>query len=242
MNKQKYLWYLLAVITVMTVGVGFVSCGGDDDDDSSSNINADEEGTGSDNKNNSYFSCPNNKHPHAIDLGLPSGTKWACCNVGANAPYGCGGYYAWGETEENTYYSWRNYTHCDGRDDNCHFLGSDIAGTKYDVAHVKWGGSWVMPSREQMEELLKNCTSQFIPTGGGNGRIFFGPSGGTIFLTAGGGRTRDYDGSVTQGYYWSSTQDPSSLSFAYSLNFTSGILDVSSCTRYTGFFVRPVSR
>lgn len=44
------------------------------------------------------LTCPDNNHPHAIDLGLPSGTKWCCCNVGASTPEGYGGYYAWGET------------------------------------------------------------------------------------------------------------------------------------------------
>ena len=48
----------------------------------------------------SYLTCPDNHHPHMIDLGLPSGTKWACCNVGANEPEANGDYYAWGETEE----------------------------------------------------------------------------------------------------------------------------------------------
>ena len=50
-------------------------------------------------------SCPDNHHPHMIDLGLPSGTKWACCNVGASRPEEYGGYYAWGETEEKDYYT-----------------------------------------------------------------------------------------------------------------------------------------
>lgn len=48
--------------------------------------------------------CPDDNHPHLIDLGLPSGTKWACCNVGAHAPEENGGFYAWGETSEKDYY------------------------------------------------------------------------------------------------------------------------------------------
>ena len=95
----------------------------------------------------SYITCPDNHHPHLIDLGLPSGTKWACCNVGADTPEAYGGYYAWGETEEKSTYSWSNYIHCNGSRETVHDIGSDIAGTEYDVAHVKWGGSWVMPSR-----------------------------------------------------------------------------------------------
>ena len=54
-------------------------------------------------------SCPDANHPHAIDLGLPSGTKWACCNVGASAPEQYGGYYAWGETHEKSVYNWDTY-------------------------------------------------------------------------------------------------------------------------------------
>ena len=50
-------------------------------------------------------SCPDGKHPHAIDLGLPSGTKWACCNVGATTPEGYGGYYAWGEKKTKSVYN-----------------------------------------------------------------------------------------------------------------------------------------
>lgn len=82
-------------------------------------------------------SCHDVNHPHAIDLGLPYGAKWACCNVGANTPEGYGGYYALGETEEKEIYNWSNYIHCDGNYNTCHNIGNDIAGTQYDVAHEK---------------------------------------------------------------------------------------------------------
>lgn len=97
-------------------------------------------------------------HPHAIDLGLPSGTMWACCNMGAKSPTEYGGYYAWGETEEKSYYGWNTYAYCDGSQTTCHNIGSDIAGTQYDVAHVKWGSTWRMPAIEQFEELNTACT------------------------------------------------------------------------------------
>lgn len=103
-------------------------------------------------------SCPDDKHPHAIDLGLPSGTKWACCNVGARTPMDIGGYYAWGETDEKDTYDWGNYLHFSNG--KCHDIGSDIAGTRYDVAHVNWGVSWVTPSLE-IQELFDNCTYTF---------------------------------------------------------------------------------
>lgn len=83
--------------------------------------------------------CPDNNHPHAIDLGLPSGTKWSCCNVDAIKPEDYGGYYAWGEIEEQKAYDWTTYIHCNGSWESCKEIGSPISGTKYDVAHMKWG-------------------------------------------------------------------------------------------------------
>ena len=91
-----------------------------------------------------FKSCPDSNHPHAIDLGLPSGTKWACCNVDAKIPEGYGGYYAWGETSEKSLYSWRTYTYGTGYE-NCTDIGKDIAGTNYDVAHVRMGGRGECP-------------------------------------------------------------------------------------------------
>ena len=151
-------------------------------------------------------SCPDGNHPHAIDLGLPSGTKWACCNVGATTPEGYGSYYAWGETKENKIYDWTTYIHCDGSMETCHDIGSDIAGTDYDVAHVRWGGSWVMPSKDQIEELTEKCSYTGTTKNGVEGGLFIGPSGGTIFLPA---ADICWDGFieclVPGGYYWSST-------------------------------------
>ena len=62
--------------------------------------------------------CPDGNHPHAIDLGLPSGTKWACCNIGANSPSECGDYFAWGETSPKTYFTKTNYKWYSGGDDH----------------------------------------------------------------------------------------------------------------------------
>ena len=94
-------------------------------------------------------------HPLAIDLGLPSGTKWASCNVGASKLEEYGSYFAWGEAEEKKIYNEKTYAHKVGlliksfRD-----LRGDIAGTKYDVAHMKWGDNWRMPTVDQIKELL----------------------------------------------------------------------------------------
>lgn len=197
----------------------------------------------------SYLTCPDDHHPHLIDLGLPSGTKWACCNVDSDptkqTPTNYGGYYAWGETEEKDYYYWDTYIHCDGTQSTCHDLGSDIAGTEYDVAHVKWGGSWVMPSLDQIDELLDNTTSTWTTMNGIKGRLFTGSNGGSVFLPAAG--CRWYDDFYDVGDYgrcWSSSQSPSSSGGAYYLIFYSGDADWRSGDgrRGRGQSVRPVSR
>ena len=189
-----------------------------------------------------YTSCPNDHHPHLIDLGLPSGTKWACCNVGAEKPEDYGGYFAWGETEEKDNYAWSTYIHCDGSYSTCHDIGKDIAGTDYDVAHVKWGGSWVMPNLEQMEELLNNCTSEWTTENGVNGRRFTGPNGASIFLSATGSYFWDDDflGNVgVWGYYWSSSlDDPHLANGLYFSDYTVYCSRIGDRNR--GLSVRPV--
>ena len=194
---------------------------------------------------NMYLSCPDDNHPHAIDLGLPSGTKWACCNVGSTTPEGYGGYYAWGETEEKSNYDWSTYIHCDGSAGTCHDLGSDIAGTQYDVAHEKWGGSWVVPSTEQQNELRDNCTFERTTVNGVKGEKFTSKTnGGSIFLPGAGIRnlTDIYgtDDSDSQGYYWSSSLYPSDSSLACGMYFSSDGAKWGCDFRYDGLSVRPV--
>jgi hypothetical protein len=145
----------------------------------------------------------------AVDLGLPSGTKWANMNIGASSPEDYGDYFAWGETEPKDTYSWTTYTHCDGSQKTCHDIGTDIAGTEYDVATAQWGKSWHMPTLEQIRELVNNCTSEWTTQNGVNGRKFTSKvNGKAIFLPAAGSR---WDGELynagSQGLYWSSTLD-----------------------------------
>lgn len=150
----------------------------------------------------SYLLCPNDNHPHLIDLGLPSGTKWACCNVGATAPEEFGGYYSWGEADyyDGTYSYYNEYV-------GYFYLGYDIAGTQYDVAHVKWDGSWRMPSAEQIKELLKNCSWNWTNQNGVSGMLVTGSNGGTIFLPASGYyySIDGFEREGKEGRYWSST-------------------------------------
>lgn len=203
-------------------------------------------------------SCPDSNHPHAIDLGLPSGTKWACCNVGATTPEGYGGYYAWGETEEKEIYDWTTYIHCDGSMETCHDIGSDITGTKYDVAHVQWGGSWVMPSQDQIQELTSKCSCKWAKKNDIGGALFTGPSSETIFLPEADFWRNDCDNSAvtnmnndsmaretdelpSAGYYWASTQRASNSIYASYLLFSYGDAYWDTYIyRSFGLTVRPV--
>ena len=180
----------------------------------------------------------------AIDLDLPSGTKWASCNVGATKPEEYGGYYAWGETEEKEVYDESTYKYYqNGKYVN---IGSDISGTKYDVAHVKWGGNWCMPTLDDIKELLDNCTSKWTTLNGVNGRKFISKNNGnSIFLPAAGGHWNDgFDDAGEDGYYWSSTlYSTSTSSNAYHLDFYWGdAYCYNGYLRNIGRSVRPVVR
>lgn len=202
-----------------------------------------------------YLVCPDDNHPHMIDLGLPSGTKWACCNVGATIPEGYGGYYSWGETEEKEHYGSHYYKYAyednegewwDGetqRNYSCISLGIDISGTDYDVAHVRWGGNWCMPSKNDFQELLDNCTYEWKTLNDVKGELFTSNiNGGTIFLPLAGSRW--YGGLDTGDLsYWSSTQNPTKINEAYILFYLwDGLYNHYSSDRRNGKTVRPVMK
>lgn len=187
-------------------------------------------------------SCPDDHHPHMIDLGLPSGTLWACCNVGADSPEGYGGYYAWGETVTKDSYTAANYTYYNTTTKEYKFIGKDISGTQYDVAFVKWGSPWRMPTHKQYQELYDNCTSTWTTQNGVNGLKFTGPNGGTIFLpTAGFRRDTGLYGRGSDGSYWSSELFSDNSSDAWTLYFSDGHAGADyGSLRYFGRSVRPV--
>ena len=129
----------------------------------------------------------------AVDLGLPSGLKWAKFNIGANAPEEHGGYFAWGETTEKNVYSWGWYlckesecgTWADPFIKNYQSAGTYILGPAYDAAHIQWGGSWRMPTKDDLMELKENCTSEKTTVNGVSGYRYTGWNGNSIFLPDG---------------------------------------------------------
>lgn len=193
--------------------------------------------------------CPDANHVHAVDLGLS--VKWACCNVGASTPEGYGGYYAWGETEEKSNYTASTYKYYLGNlDSDSHYydsnefqnIGSNISGTSYDVAHVKWGGSWRMPTRDEIKELRKKCSWQWTEVNGIKGDKVTGPNGNSIFLPAAGYRYgTEVNGRGSYGYYWSGTLRENYSGDAYNLYFYSGEFGYLCYCRIYGHTVRPVT-
>ena len=191
-----------------------------------------------------YRACPDNNHPHKIDLGLPSGTLWSCCNVGTRNPSNSGSYYAWGETAPKYYYYATTYIHCDDDDmDKCHNIGSSIIGTEYDAAHVQWGDSWQMPSLNQVNELLAKCSREWTKQGSLNGIKFTGPNGSSIFLSAAGYVLEDgYYFYNQSGYYWMGEMNTNSLPFAYLMRIYENGHQLSYFYREAGASIRPVAK
>lgn len=184
-----------------------------------------------------------------VDLGLS--VKWATCNVGASKPEEYGGYYAWGETEEKENYSWSTYKWCKGSYDTMtKYCTSSSYGSvdkktvlapEDDVAHVKWGGNWRMPTRAEQDELREKCKWVWTTLNGVKGYKVTGPNGNSIFLPAAGyrsGRGVDYRGRY--GHYWSSSIGSSNSNCAYELYFYSGDRNWYCDYRDGGFSVRPV--
>ena len=189
-----------------------------------------------------------------VDLGLPSGTLWATCNVGASAPEECGDYFAWGETEPKDMYDWSTYKWCNGYYETltkyCTKSSEGYNGfvdnkaeldPEDDAAYVNWGENWRIPTYGQFDELKTKCTWTWTTQNGVNGHLVTGPNGNSLFLPAAGYR---YDSSLHGAdlwvYYWSRTLYSSHPDDAYNLYFNSGNVRWSYDNRKFGFAVRAV--
>ncbi|MBQ3363059.1 MAG: leucine-rich repeat protein [Muribaculaceae bacterium] len=186
-----------------------------------------------------------------VDLGLPSGTLWATCNIGANSPEEYGDYFAWGETAPKGDFTWETYKWCNGSDRTMtKYCTKSSYGTidnktelepEDDAACAYWGSSWRMPSQEQIDELMSHCSHQSTTLNGVNGMLVTGPNGNSIFLPSAGaieGSTRMDAG--LYGHYWSRTLDPDSNRFANTLFTIPEAPGVYYGLRDHGFCVRPV--
>ena len=190
-----------------------------------------------------------------VDLGLS--VKWATCNVGANVPYEYGDYYAWGETETKNNYDWSTYRYCMGRDSTmtkyCNFSYGGYNGfmdnktnldLDDDVAHVKWGGNWRMPTSIEQEELRDQCTWSWTCLNGINGYTVTSKKKGYedrwIFVPSGGIYVGDkIENMGSMGFIWSSSLTSRPWS-SYVLFMGMSDIKASRHFRYYGHNVRPV--
>lgn len=180
-----------------------------------------------------------------VDLGLPSGTLWAKCNVGAGSPEEIGDYFAWGETVTKDMYDWKQYKYCifedsiykftkyctdstygyNGFVDNLTVLELDD-----DAVGANWGAEWRMPTADEFNELYQNTTFVWTTMNGVEGRLLTGSNGNSIFLPA----TGFYlDGELIctgLGIYWSSSLQTTSQVSAWSLHFDD--VDCHVCGTY----------
>lgn len=175
----------------------------------------------------------------AIDLGLPSGIKWASCNVGAFKVEEYGDFFAWGETIPKKNFTEENYQHFNQGE---YISLTDISDTQYDVAKANWGGTWRMPTKEDFMELMKHCQYKWIMKNGVRGGLFTGHNGNSIFLPAAGLRIESTtENKKSYGCYWLATQDEQYVDFAYAMCFTSGKCFRSSHLCGYGLSIRPVT-
>ena len=175
-----------------------------------------------------------------VDLGLPSGLKWATCNVGANKPEDYGDYFAWGEVNTKSEYSPKKYKFgflMTG------FLNLITIGgiKKYDAARYNWGGKWRIPTKAELQELCDKCTWIWMSQNGVEGYKVTGPNGNSIILPAARYRIWTLLGDAgSYGFYWSSTPNESDSYYAYGLSFNSSTHGLDYYNRYLGQSVRPV--
>jgi hypothetical protein len=172
-----------------------------------------------------------------VDLGLPSGIRWATCNVGASLPTKPGKHFSWGETASKSSYTTSKLSEMDVE---------DIAGNPaYDAATAAWGKNWRMPTEENFRELTRYCRWEYVDIDGVNGVLFTSlQNNKSIFFPATGyieGTTLDLG--KMNGFYWASTPDRDSNTGAY--GFTYGYPPIGDLigvgAREYGRCVRPVT-
>lgn len=190
-----------------------------------------------------------------VDLGLPSGTLWATCNVGATNPEGYGDYFAWGEIDAKTTYNWNTYKYCNGYKQLTKYCNLSDYGyngfvdfitvlqSNDDAATAKWGTGWCMPTYEQWVELTRTVPSTWITQNNVAGILFTATNGNSLFLPAAGWYSNSglyYDGE--DGGYWLSLLDTDTPSCAKYIEFSSGVFSgsIGSHNRTSGKSVRPV--
>lgn len=182
------------------------------------------------------FAAAGDYNGHAVvDLGLS--VKWATMNIGANSPEDAGDHYAWGEVyTKKEYAEWTSVT--------IKVDMPNIAGNKtYDAAAANWGGSWRMPTRTEMLELVNRCEWTWTTQNEVKGYLVTGPNGNSIFLPESGYSNQYYTRSGSSwSYYWTSTPGAGYSKDAFNLFFDKNGYGCEGGSRASGYCIRPVTK
>ena len=195
----------------------------------------------------------------AVDLGLPSGIRWASCNVGATTPEGYGYYFAWGETDSKKDYSWATYKYANvgefyhhkftkyctdaSSGDNGFIDNKTVLEPEDDAATANWGDVWRMPTDAEWTELREQCMWTWTAQNGMNGyQVASKTNGNSIFLPAAGFRDGNAAPYVAgrRGYYWSSSLLENSSDSVWIVTFNHEKVERDNNKRNKGLSVRPV--
>lgn len=191
-----------------------------------------------------------------VNLGLT--VHWATCNLGAENPEDYGNYYSWGETETKSNYASSTYKYCNGAfdaltkycsvsqfGDNGFVDSKTKLDVEDDVAHVLLGGKWRMPTKDECDELVDNCTWTWTTLNGVNGYLVTSNKPGytdrSIFLPANGNRVNtSLNLTGTYGRYWGKSLNTTSPYNGCGIMFDSNKYESSSNNRELGLGVRPI--
>ncbi|MCQ2198916.1 MAG: InlB B-repeat-containing protein [Paludibacteraceae bacterium] len=185
-----------------------------------------------------------------VDLGLPSGTKWATMNIGAKQPDGSGCYYSWGEVRTKEVYSKSEFS----ISGNYNTLQNDgvldlngMLSASYDAANQNWSENWRMPTFDEFDELIENCNWEWTTFNGVVGyKVISKENGKWIFLPASNGQTdKGTISSDVKGFYWTSQMPQRSTtvdktSFSLVFDEKNMYLQSNYNSSYSGLTVRPV--
>lgn len=223
----KRLW-LVAFVLVFSI-----SAFAEDDNEKTNEGNSTESSSVSDDIS---FTGAGEYNGHAVvDLGLS--VKWATMNIGASTPYDAGDHYAWGEVYTKKKYAERTSV-------TIKVDMPNIAGNKnYDAAAATWGGSWRMPTRTEMLELVNRCEWTWTTQNEVKGYLVTGPNGNSIFLPESGYSDRNYTHATgNTSYYWTSTPGAGYSKEAFILIFYKNYFGCEGSPRSNGYSIRPVSK
>ena len=169
----------------------------------------------------------------AVDLDLPSGTKWASANLGANSPEEYGDYFAWGETVARADAGdWGLYKYYDESSNTVTKYNTTdqiyVLKPEDDAASANLGDGWRMPTKAEMEELLNSCTcakTSNYQGSGVNGLLFTAQNGQTLFIPASGNIWDQLYNPTTEVCFWCADKPTTGSANAYALDYISSLID-----------------